>query len=100
MANCAIIGIEYVNRVSPGGWQNALPASLPLIVIAQWCLYLAYSGASHWLIAWAMFVIGSSVVRVVAVHTLAGHEVSSWPYVLLGITGMLLSALAMKEGLR
>lgn len=99
-ANAAIIATEYINRITPGGWQNALPKTVLLIVFAQWCLYVAWNGAPHWFSAWVVFSVGNSIMRVVAVQLGAGHEVVSWGHALAGIALMVGGALVVKMGLR
>lgn len=99
ISNVAIIFTEYMNRATPGGWGAALPKTFVPIVLAQWCLYVAFNGAPHWLAAWAFFTIGNSLMRVVAVYYFGG-AVGSWAHVMLGITVMLGGAFLLKEGLR
>jgi len=99
VANAAIMGVEYANRTHPDGWLHALRWSWPLIIVAQWSLYTAWSSAPNWLLAWAVFAIGNSALRVVAVYFGAGDEVDSWALVLGGITLMLTGSYIVKEGL-
>lgn len=100
IANVSIIFTEYTNRAHPGGWTEALPYTFLPIVLAQWCLWLSFSGAPHWLTAWAVFTVGNSVMRVGGVYVMSGHEVTSWSHALLGITVMIGGAFLVKEGLR
>lgn len=100
VSSLCIMVVEYVNRHTDGGFIDALPYTVVPIVLAQWCLFHAWSGAPHWLTAWAVFAVGSSMMRVVAVHLFAGHEVSSWPFITAGITVMLVGSQLVKEGLR
>ncbi len=99
LANAAIMGVEYINRAMPGGWLHALPYTALLIVVAQWSLYHAWSNAPHWLMAWVVFTLGNSALRVAMVYLLAGHEVGSWGHVLAGSTAMMAGAFIIKEGL-
>lgn len=98
IANVAIIATEYLNRNATGGWTSVLPQTAPLIIVAQWCLFLAFNGAPHWLMAWAVFTIGNSLMRVATVGLTAG-EIASYPHVLLGIVIMVGGAFLLKEGL-
>lgn len=100
LSNVCIIWIEHVNRGAVGGWVSALPQTWLPIIMAQWCLFHAFNGAPHWLTAWLVFVIGNSIMRVAAVNLSAGHEVTSWNLVLLGIAVVLGGSLIVKEGLR
>lgn len=100
IANVAVIGCEYFNRTSPGGWENALPKTFLLIVIAQWGLYQAFVGAPHWLTAWAVFTLGNAVMRIAAVNLFMGSEVGNWFYAAAGIAVMIAGSLVLKLGLR
>ncbi len=99
LANAAIMGVEYINRANPGGWLHALPQTAPLIVVAQWGLYHAWSGAPHWMLAWVVFALGNAALRVAAVYLFANGEVASWGHILAGTVAMLAGAFIIKEGL-
>ena len=99
ISNVAIIMTEYLNRSATGGFASVLPKTLPLIVIAQFCLFRSFNGAPHWLAAWAVFVIGNAIMRVSAVNVMAGHEVSNWYCALTGIGVMVGGAFLVKSGL-
>lgn len=98
VSNVAIIATEYLNRHAEGGWLSVLPQTLPLIIVAQFCLFKAFNGANHWLWAWAVFTVGNSIMRVAAVH-FTGSHVESWPVVLAGIAAMMGGAAVLKMGL-
>ena len=100
ISNVAIMAVEYINRVTPGGWHHAIPKTVLLIIVAQWALYTAWSQAPHWFSAWIVFSLGNTVMRIVAVHLGASDEVGSWPYVLAGIALMVCGSLIVKMGLR
>lgn len=100
ISNLAIIMTEYLNRHHVGSWMTVLPQTLPLIVVAQFCLFRAFNGAPHWMIAWAVFTIGNSAMRVSAVSFMDGHSVASWWSVIGGVAIMVGGALLMKTGLR
>jgi len=100
ISNVCIIFTEYMNRASPGGWREALPYTFLPIVVAQACLYGAFSGAPHWLTAWAVFSLGNSVMRVGGVWLMAESEISSWTHVLLGIMVITGGSFLIKQGLR
>jgi hypothetical protein len=100
LSNVCIIFVEYVNRGATGTFWQTLPyIGLPILA-AQWCLFQSWNGAPHWMLAWVVFVIGNSIMRVIAVYLGAGDEISQWPHVLLGVTVMLAGALLVKEGLQ
>lgn len=100
VSNVAIIFIEYQNRSATGGWLEVLPFTFIPIFVAQWCLFYSFNSAPHWLVAWLVFSIGNSVMRVGAVQVMADHEIQSWPLVLMGVSVMLGGALVLKMGLR
>ena len=100
LASFCIMVVEYVNRHADGTFLSMLPYTLVPIMLAQWCLFTTWNGAPHWLTAWAVFAVGSSMMRVMAVHLFAGQEVTSWPFIMAGITVMLVGSQLVKEGLR
>lgn len=99
ISNVAIIWTEYINRHATGTWASVLPQTFFLIVIAQYCLFRAFNGASHWFMAWAVFTVGNSIMRVSAVG-LMGEEVKSWPLALAAIAVMMGGAFLMKTALK
>ena len=98
MSNVAIIATEYLNRVSPS-LSVALPRTIPFIIVAQLCLYQAWNGAPHWMMAWVVFVIGNASARILSVYAFAEHEIASWPLLLGGVAVMLGGSLIIKQGL-
>ncbi len=100
LSNVCIMYVEYMNRGAAGTFWQTLPYTAVPIVLAQWCLFHTWNNAPHWMVAWVVFAIGSSIMRVGAVYLGAGDEISQWPHVLLGVTVMLAGALLVKEGLR
>jgi len=99
--NAAIIAIEYFNRSATGSWAETLLRTAPLIVLAQYFLFVSFNGAPHWFTAWAVFSLGNSVMRVAMVAaTTAGGGVASWPQVLAGIAAILAGQYYLKGGLR
>lgn len=99
ISNVMIIYVEAVNRGCPDTWVQALPRTAIPILIAQWCLWRGFSGAPHWLIAWAFFTVGNAVMRVGAISLIGTDKVNNWGVVLVGIVGMILSSFVMKKGL-
>ena len=99
ISNIAIIFTEYVNGATEGTWLDALPKTILPIILAQFCLFVSFNGAPHWLAAWAFFTVGNSLMRVGAVYFFGG-SIGSWPHILLGITIMIGGAFLLKEGLR
>ena len=100
MSNVAIIYIEYMNRSTTSGWLSVLSYTFLPICFAQWCLFRGFNGAPHWLIAWTVFALGNTAMRIVAVQTLAGHEVKSWTYTMSGVTVILLGSWLVKLGMK
>ncbi len=100
ISNGAIIFTEYTNRSATGGWASALPYTFLPIMLAQFCLFRAFNGAPNWFMAWIVFTIGNAVMRVAAVQVMAGHEVKSWAFSLLGIAVMIGGSFILKVGLK
>lgn len=98
LANLAVILQEWVFRSSPT-YAKALVVTLPFMVLANYCLYRTFSGASAWLLAWVVFTLGNSSMRVASVALTSQHEVRHWATVILGIAIMLCGAYLLKKGL-
>ena len=64
LANALIMLIEYLNRT--GNYANFFEAAkytgLP-IILAQWCLWGAWSGAPSLMVAWGFFFGGNVLIR-------------------------------------
>lgn len=101
LSNVCIMCVEYMNHAGGyGSFSATFLRTAPLILVAQWGLYRAFSGAEHWLIAWAVFTVGNSIMRVSAVYTLQGDEVGNWFQVMTAIGIMMGGAFLLKGGLR
>jgi len=101
LSNICIMGVEYLNHAGGyGSWAQTLLRTGPLIIVAQWGLYHAFSHSKHWLTAWAVFTIGNAVMRAASVAFFAGNQVGSWGHVLIGIAVMIGGSLLLKGGLR
>lgn len=99
LANACIIAVEYLNHA--GGYASfgaALLRTWPLILVAQWGLFVAFSSSPHWMAAWAVFTVGNSLMRVAAVSA-KGGEITSYPHILLGVAVMIAGSMVIKEGL-
>lgn len=79
VSNATIVAVEYMNRT--GGYPtfgHALLRTAPLILVMQWGLFRAWSGAPTMLLAWAFFVAGNTVARLLSVQFLVpGERVST-----------------------
>jgi hypothetical protein len=103
LANVAIMGTEYVHRSVPAGtpWTAILlPWAAPLYAVAQYCLFKSYSGAPNWFVAWMMFAVANSVMRILVVHFTANEEVTNWWCVSLGVSTIMAGSFWVKAGLR
>ena len=100
VSNVAINATEYLNRNAPGGWFSVLPQTALLIIIAQFCLFISFKDAPHWMTAWIVFALGNSTLRVAMVYFLAGHEIRHWPTILFGVATVLAGSFAVKAGLK
>ncbi len=101
IANACCIASELIYRRATGGWVSVLPyAALP-VVVGSWALFGTFNGAPHWLLGWAVFALGSAVMRVSAVHLFgtADDGITSWLLVGAGYAVMLLGSFILKEGL-
>lgn len=99
LANACIIVVEYLNHTATGGWRSVLLMTLPLIVLAQWGLFVTFNSAPTLFYAWAVFTLGNSAMRVAMVACGLGSQVDSWGTVGLGIGTMLAGAMLLKRGL-
>lgn len=102
-SNVVIITIEYLHRQVPAGttWLQLITAQPHMVMLylgAQALLFYAFSGAPHWMVAWLVFVMGNSTMRVAAVYA-TGQPIGSWPLVLAGVAGVLASSYVLKQGL-
>ena len=89
VANVSIITTEYINRTQPD-LLSALSRTWPLIVVAQACLFFSYNGAPSLLMAWIVFTVGNSVIRL----TMAGTVLGETFHVQWAVVGAILMALA------
>lgn len=99
LANVCIIATEYLNHTATDGWRSVLLFTAPLIVAAQWGLFVTYNGAPSLYHAWIVFTLGNAGMRVAMVAGGLGGQVSSWVTVGLGISVMLGGAMLLKRGL-
>lgn len=94
IANFAIITTEYINRTSPTQ-LDALKKTAILIVIAQTCLYYSYNGAPSLMMAWVVFTIGNSAMRL-GMAGLILNEPLKLPWALLAVGLMTAGAWCIK----
>ena len=94
-ATSAISVIEYLSRTQDEV-TTALLYSAPFVVLSQVCLYYIFSNGPSVMGAWITFSIAMSVSRIVnSVFIL--KEPLSLPWLLMGVTLMLLSGLCIKQ---
>jgi hypothetical protein len=96
MANAAIIAVEYLNRTQPS-LGDAMLRSWPLIVVAQVGLYFTWHHAPHMMVAWMVFSVGNSLMRLAVVGGVLG-EPMKLGWVALGIGLMFAGSFAIKQG--
>lgn len=99
-ANVAIIAIEYINHSAGGAatWGVVLRRTWHLIIVAQFGLFKAWSGAPTILTAWVVFYIGNCLARLTLARFLFDRQVADWPVTLVGVGLITLGALAVKYG--
>lgn len=96
-SNVCITRIEYLNRtLQAESWMQVLPYTWWLIIIAQWGLWNAWTGAPSMLIAWVWFTAMNNVMRLASAQWAVG-EPPSWLSI-LGSAMMFLAAWLVKEG--
>lgn len=101
LSNACIMAVEYLNHAGGyGSFTATLLRTGPLIIVAQWGLYRAFSCAEHWLIAWAVFTIGNSVMRVAAVYVTHSHQVGNWFQAMTAVSIMIGGAYLLKGALK
>ncbi len=97
VATLAITVIEYFNRAGGfSSFREALWITGPVILIAQWALFYTFRDAPSLMIAWWVFTIGNSVLRLGNVHFFVGEPVN-WR-ILVGVSFMLLGGYFVKTG--
>lgn len=98
VSNAAIMAVEYLNRYhSSDGWLHTLQWTALPIILAQFGLYKAWSGAPHFLAAWLVFTLGNSAMRLSLVHWGTEESFAWWGTV--GVALMLGGAYVVKEAL-
>ena len=97
IANFTIMTIEYLNR--SGGyatWREALVHTGPFIIVAQWGLFYAFRDAPTFMMAWMVFTVGNSMLRLGNAHFLVGEPLN-WK-IITGVGLMLLASYFLKIG--
>lgn len=99
VSNACIMVVEYTNRYGDyGSYPATLLRTAPFIIVAQWGLYEAWRGAPSWFIAWIVFSIGNSLMRIVAVYVFEHQGVGNWWLTTLGVGLMVAASYAIKRG--
>jgi len=99
LANVSIMFVEATYARSAGGtWALLVPRVALPIILSQYCLFRAFSGASHWFAAWAFFSVSNSLLRTASVYY-TGHDVGNWSLVVAGIATMFGGTFLLKSGL-
>lgn len=97
IANITIIYIEWSYRTSyHGNFVDGLPYMIVPILVAQFCLFNLFKGAPHYMIAWIVFTVGNSILRVTSNHYILKEDLSWVGFV--GVGTIILGALLVKEG--
>lgn len=96
LANVAIIYTEYRNRAGET-WLATLPYTIVPIIFAQWALYHGWRHAPKLLMAWAVFTVGNSIMRVVVASQMNGESFDFRTP--LGVLVMIAGSFLVKEGL-
>lgn len=96
MANAAIISVEYLNRTEPT-LGSALVRTWPMIILAQVCLYFSWHHAPSLMVAWAVFALGNSMMRLAMVGCILGEPMKT-AWTLAGIAAMVGGSYLVKLG--
>lgn len=97
LSNVTICRIEFLNRTLPAeGWLQVIPHTWWLILIAQWGLWNAWTGAPSMMVAWAWFTVMNSLMRLASAQWAVGEP----PGILTtaGAALMFVAAWLIKEG--
>ena len=97
LANVFIAFIEYINHAAgkPNFGSALLITGIP-ILICQYALYRAFSGANSMFMAWMVFTVGNSLCCVISVKLFVHQPISH--YQLLGISVIILGGYLIKMG--
>lgn len=97
LANVAIAMVEYLNRTQNyPNFGTAIFHTLPYIVAAQIGLFYCWRDAPSFMIAWATFAVGNSVLRCVSAQFFVGEPLS-W-YTVAGVSVMFGGTYLIKIG--
>lgn len=69
LASILVVGTElvYNKQIFSTFWQ-AIPFIIIPILITQFALFHTFGDAPKWLLAWAVFTYGNSILRAVTAH--------------------------------
>ena len=96
IANLCVARVEYVNRITAGGFFEALGQNWWAIALMQWGLYRCWSGAPSFMFAWAFFTVGNMLLRLMTARVFL-EEPISW-ITLAGVSLAFLAAYLVKIG--
>lgn len=97
LSNVCIAAIETLNRHAESpNFVRQLAYTGPLILAAQWGLFEGFRGAPAFMVAWCVFTMGNSLVRLVNVQWFVGEPLN-WR-TLLGVGLILAGGIAVKLG--
>ncbi len=82
VANGFIFRIEMLNRISKAEtFIDQLGLIWWMILIAQWGLFRAWSGAPSFMLAWAWFTSMNLLLRVISTHYFVGEPMNLYVWV-------------------
>ena len=97
VANVAIIGLEYMYRmVDYRSFWDGLPHFVLPILATQLALYYMFKDAPSYLLAWAAFTVGNTVLRLMSNHWFIGDKMN-W-MIMAGVSVIVLGTFLIKEG--
>lgn len=97
LSNVVIAAIEALNRGAQGmSYQEQLLRTGPLILVAQFGLFIGFRDAPSLMLAWAVFTCGNSLVRVLNAQFVVGEPVTL--ITLLGVLTVMGGGYLVKVG--
>ncbi len=96
VANLCVARVEYVNRITDGGFAEVMWINWWAIALMQWGLYRAWNGAPSFMFGWAFFMVGNMALRLFTARMLLEEPVS-W-LTLAGVSLAIAGAYLVKIG--
>lgn len=96
LSNVTIAMIETMNRQAAGNFLQQIWQTGPLILVAQFGLFIGFRDAPTMMMGWAVFTVGNSLVRLANVQFVVGEPLSLMT--LVGVAVMIVGGMLVKVG--